>query len=87
MKVAVGPTGAEGDPVALYGAMNLAFAPFPTPTDRGLETVAGGELVAVASSIAGNSNVLVRGASLLDQRGLREERRGGERCVPLQWRR
>jgi hypothetical protein len=60
--LAVGPVGAPSDPIVLYGAMNLAFAPFPTDPD--LETVSGGELVAVASGAAGNSNVLVRGASL-----------------------
>lgn len=67
--VAVGPRAATGDPVALYGAMNLAFAPYPPPTDATEGRVAGGELVAVASR-AGTadpkkrSNVLLRGASL-----------------------
>ena len=62
--LAVGPWGTSGDPIALYGAMNLAFAPFPRPADPSLESVAGGELVAVASAAGGNSNVLMRGASL-----------------------
>lgn len=65
--LAVGPAGAAGDPIALYGAMNLAFAPFPVPTDRTLERVAGGELVAVASRpgpLPETSNIIVRGASL-----------------------
>jgi len=65
--LAVGPRGEPSDPIVLYGAMNLAFAPYPTPADRTLETVAGGELVAVASSPGGppdSSNVIVRGASL-----------------------
>lgn len=62
--VAVGPLPFAGDPIALYGAMNLAFAPFPAPTDRTAETVSGGELVAVASGTGGNSNIVVRGASL-----------------------
>jgi hypothetical protein len=65
--LAVGPTGAATDPIVLYGAMNLSFAPFPVPADRTLATVSGGELVAVASRPGpqpATSNVLVRGASL-----------------------
>ena len=60
----VGPVGAPGDPIALYGAVNLAFAPYPV--DPLTVTVSGGELVAVASGAAGDANVLVRGANLED---------------------
>ncbi|MEA3051416.1 MAG: hypothetical protein QOG72_319 [Sphingomonadales bacterium] len=60
--LAVGPLPNPGDPVALYGAMNLAFAPFPADPDR--ERVSGGELVAVASGVGANSNIVVRGAGL-----------------------
>jgi hypothetical protein len=70
--LATGPKGAPGDPVVLYAAMNLAFAPYPAPADKRLETVEGGELVAVASTPPSSgpltqeaaSNILVRGASL-----------------------
>jgi hypothetical protein len=57
--VAVGPIPASGDSPVLYVAMNLAFAPYPPPTDATLGVVTGGELVAVAGS-----SVLVRGAGL-----------------------
>ena len=57
--VAVGPIPASSDPPVLYAAMNLAFAPYPPPTDATLGVVTGGELVAV-----GGSSVLVRGAGL-----------------------
>jgi hypothetical protein len=60
--VAVGPTAAPGDPIALYGAMNIAFAPFPT--DPLTETASGGELVGLASRASNDSNVLLRGANL-----------------------
>lgn len=62
--IAVGPLPNAGDPIALYAAMNLAFAPFPAAADPTLERVSGGELVAVASGLGANSNVLVRGAGL-----------------------
>ena len=57
--VAVGPIPASSDPPVLYAAMNLAFAPYPPPTDATLGVVTSGELVAV-----GGSSVLVRGAGL-----------------------
>ena len=57
--LAVGPTPGAGDPPVLYAAMNLAFAPYPPPADPALQTVSGGELVAV-----GGSNIVLRGAGL-----------------------
>jgi hypothetical protein len=57
--VAVGPIPASGDPPVLYAAMNLAFAPYPPPSDPTQEVVTGGELVAV-----GGSSIIVRGAGL-----------------------
>jgi hypothetical protein len=57
--IAVGPIPATGDPPVLYAAMNLAFAPYPPPTDPTRQIVTGGELVAV-----GGTNVIVRGAGL-----------------------
>lgn len=67
--LAVGPWGNPGDPIVLYAATNLAFAPYPPPTDPSVEIVTGGELVAVASRPVTppklpSSNVLVRGAGL-----------------------
>jgi hypothetical protein len=62
--LAVGPLPGQGDPIALYAAMNLAFAPYPPPSDATEGTASGGELVAVASGAGANSNVLLRGASL-----------------------
>ena len=62
--IAVGPLPNAGDPIALYAAMNLAFAPYPASVDPALEKGSGGELVAVASGPGANSSVVVRGAGL-----------------------
>ena len=57
--LAVGPIPASAGAPVLYAAVNLAFAPYPPPTDATLGVVTGGELVAV-----GGSSVLVRGGGL-----------------------